>query len=116
MDNVDENCDHQFYNIGISERAVIGGTQDNGSWVMDGSGNTLKTGRSLGAVDGFSGDGGYSAISWLVLKIYFTEYQQGRIGRSETVVRLLPLSGMQDQVRRQVLDVHLNCTKTVRIL
>ena len=74
----------QFYNIGISqERAVIGGTQDNGSWVMDGSGNTPKTGRSLGAVDGFSGDGGYSAISWLVPKIYFTEYQQGRIGRSE---------------------------------
>jgi len=74
----------QFYNIGISEdRYVIGGTQDNGSFVMDGSGNTPNEGRSLGAVDGFSGDGGYSAISWLVPKIYFTEYQQGRIGRSE---------------------------------
>ena len=74
----------QFYNIGISaDRHVIGGTQDNGSFVMDGSGNTPNTGRSLGAVDGFSGDGGYSTISWLVPKIYFTEYQQGRIGRSE---------------------------------
>ena len=74
----------QFYNIGISsDRYVVGGTQDNGSWVMDGSGNTPNEGRALGAVDGFSGDGGYSAISWLVPKIYFTEYQQGRIGRSE---------------------------------
>ena len=74
----------QFYNIGISsDRYVVGGTQDNGSWVMDGSGNTPNTGRSLGAVDNFSGDGGYSAISWLVPKVYFTEYQGGRIGRSE---------------------------------
>ena len=74
----------QFYNIGISaDRYVVGGTQDNGSWVMDGSGNTPNTGRSLGPVDGFSGDGGFSAVSWLVPKIYFTEYQQGRIGRSE---------------------------------
>ena len=74
----------QFYNIGISaDRYVVGGTQDNGSWVMDGSGNTPNEGRSLGAVDGFSGDGGYSTVSWLVPKIYFTEYQQGRIGRSE---------------------------------
>ena len=74
----------QFYNIGISaDRYVVGGTQDNGSFVMDGSGNTPNTGRSLGPVDNFSGDGGYSAISWLVPKIYFTEYQGGRIGRSE---------------------------------
>jgi len=74
----------QFYDIGISaDRHVVGGTQDNGSWVMDGLGNTTNEGRSLGAVDGFSGDGGYSTISWLVPKIYFTEYQQGRIGRSE---------------------------------
>ena len=74
----------QFYDIGISaDRYVVGGTQDNGSWVMDGLGNTPNEGRSLGAVDGFSGDGGYSTISWLVPKIYFTEYQQGRIGRSE---------------------------------
>jgi len=74
----------QFYNIGISaDRYVVGGTQDNGSFVMDGTGNTSNTGRSLGPVDNFSGDGGYSAISWLVPKIYFTEYQGGRIGRSE---------------------------------
>ena len=74
----------QFYDIGISaDRHVVGGTQDNGSWVMDGLGNTTNEGRSLGAVDGFSGDGGYSTISWLVPKIYFTEYQEGRIGRSE---------------------------------
>jgi photosystem II stability/assembly factor-like uncharacterized protein len=74
----------QFYNIGISEeRYVVGGMQDNGSVVMDGSGNTPNEARKLGPVDGFSGDGGYSAISWLVPKIYFTEYQGGRIGRSE---------------------------------
>ena len=74
----------QFYNIGISQdRYIVGGTQDNGSFVMDGSGNTPNTGRRLGPVDGFSGDGGYSAVSWLVPKIYFTEYQGGRIGRSE---------------------------------
>ena len=74
----------QFYNIGISsDRYVVGGTQDNGSWIMDGSGNTPNTGRSLGPVDNFSGDGGFSTISWLVPKIYFTEYQGGRIGRSE---------------------------------
>jgi hypothetical protein len=74
----------QFYNMNIgANRFVVGGTQDNGSWVMDGSGNTPNEGRSLGAVDGFSGDGGYSAISWLVPKTYFTEYQGGRIGRSE---------------------------------
>ena len=31
----------QFYNIGISaDRYVVGGTQDNGSWVMDCPGNT----------------------------------------------------------------------------
>ncbi|MDA8687413.1 hypothetical protein N9L72_02775 [Schleiferiaceae bacterium] len=70
----------QFYDIGISaDRYVVGGTQDNGSWVMDGLGNTPNEGRSLGAVDGFSGDGGYSTISWLVPKIYFTEYQRGSI-------------------------------------
>ena len=74
----------QFYNIGISQdRYIVGGTQDNGSFIMDGSGNTPNTGRSLGPVDNFSGDGGYSTVSWLVPKIYFTEYQQGRIGRSE---------------------------------
>lgn len=74
----------QFYNINFGQdRVVVGGTQDNGSWVIDGLGNTPNTGRSLGAVDNFSGDGGYSAVSWLAPKVYFTEYQGGRIGRSE---------------------------------
>ena len=74
----------QFYNMNIgADRAIVGGTQDNGSWVIDGTGNTPNTGRSLGAVDNFSGDGGYSSISWLSPKVFFTEYQGGRIGRSE---------------------------------
>ena len=74
----------QFYNIGFGgDRTIVGGTQDNGSWVIDGQGNTANEGRGLGAVDGFSGDGGFSTISWLVPKIYFTEYQNGVMGRSE---------------------------------
>ena len=56
----------QFYHIGIGhDRKIIGGTQDNGSWVIAGDGNTPNTGTQLGAVNGFRGDGFQSYISWL---------------------------------------------------
>lgn len=74
----------QYYHIDFGEdRTLVGGTQDNGSHVIDGKGNTPLTSRDLGPVNGFSGDGGFSRISWLNNKIYFTSYQQGRMGRSE---------------------------------
>lgn len=74
----------QYYNIGFGkDRILVGGTQDNGSHVIDYLGNTPQASRDLGAVNGFSGDGGFSDISWLNNKIYFTSYQQGRMGRSE---------------------------------
>ncbi len=74
----------QFYGIGIGhDRKIVGGTQDNGSWLLDGTGNTDKQGKVLGPVDNFSGDGGHSLISWLSSEQYFTEYQSGRMGRSE---------------------------------
>jgi hypothetical protein len=74
----------QYYHIDFGEdRTLVGGTQDNGSHVIDGKGNTPLASRDLGPVNNFSGDGGYSRISWLNSRIYFTSYQQGRMGRSE---------------------------------
>ena len=79
----------QFYHIGIGEdRTVVGGTQDNGSWKVDGTGNTAQEGVTVGGIayqnGGFhAGDGGYSLISWLDNDIFFTSYQLGTIGRSE---------------------------------
>lgn len=79
----------QFYHIGIgADRTVTGGTQDNGSWIINGQGNTPQTGFTVGGIayqnGGFhAGDGGYSLISWLDDDIYFTSYQYGTIGRSE---------------------------------
>jgi hypothetical protein len=79
----------QFYHIGIGQdRVVVGGTQDNGSWVINGTGNTVQEGQTVGGISyqngGFhAGDGGYSLISWLDDDIYFTSYQLGTIGRSE---------------------------------
>ncbi len=73
----------QFYHMGIGhDRKIIGGTQDNGSWLITGNGNTPNTGTDLGGVDFFSGDGGFSFISWLDNEQMFTEYQYGRMGRS----------------------------------
>jgi len=74
----------QYYHIDFGEdRTLVGGTQDNGSHVIDGLGNTPFTARELGPVNNFRGDGGFSRISWLNSRIYFTSYQQGRLGRSE---------------------------------
>ncbi|MCT4622987.1 MAG: hypothetical protein N4A46_05130, partial [Schleiferiaceae bacterium] len=57
----------QFYSISIgSDRAVMGGTQDNGTLLNDGTGNTMRT-----AVEVNGGDGGYNAISWLNKNVYF---------------------------------------------
>jgi len=74
----------QFYHVGIGhDRKIIGGTQDNGTWLIAGGGNTPNTGTQMGAVDGFRGDGFQSYISWLNDDQYFTAYQNGRMGRSE---------------------------------
>jgi hypothetical protein len=79
----------QFYQMGFGQdRVLVGGTQDNGSVVVDGKGNTPFESRSLGGIayqnGGFhAGDGGYNLISWLDDDIYFTSYQLGTMGRSE---------------------------------
>ena len=79
----------QFYHIGIGQdRTVVGGTQDNGSWKIDGTGNTPQEGVTVGGIayqgGGFhAGDGGYSLVSWLDEDVFFTSYQLGTIGRSE---------------------------------
>lgn len=62
----------QFYGIGIgSDRTLIGGAQDNGTNINDGSGNTP---RSAYEIQG--GDGGRSAISWLDPDVYFAYVNQ----------------------------------------
>jgi len=62
----------QFYGIGIgADRTLIGGAQDNGTNINDGSGNTP---RSAYEIQG--GDGGRSAISWLDPDVYFAYVNQ----------------------------------------
>ncbi len=57
----------QFYAIGLgSDRTLIGGAQDNGTNINDGSGNTPSS-----AFEIQGGDGGRSAISWLDPDVYF---------------------------------------------
>jgi len=79
----------QFYHIGIGEdRVVVGGTQDNGGWIIDGTGNTAQEGHTTGFISyqgggAHAGDGGYNLVSWLDNDVYFTSYQLGTIGRSE---------------------------------
>lgn len=57
--------------------AVIGGTQDNGTVYIDGSGNTVMSG-----VEVMGGDGGYALISDLNPNIIFTTSYYGRLQRS----------------------------------
>lgn len=57
----------QFYGIGVGQdKSLIGGTQDNGTLLNDGSGNT-----SGSSVEVRGGDGGQAAISWLDGDVYF---------------------------------------------
>lgn len=91
----------QFYDIGISaDRYVVGGTQDNGSWVMDGLGNTPNEGRSLGAVDGFSGDGGILRYHGWFLRFILRNTNKVELAAVRTKVsRLLP-SGTTELVKQ----------------
>lgn len=79
----------QFYHMGFGQdRSLVGGTQDNGSFLIDGTGNTPLESKELGGISyqagGFhAGDGGYNLISWLDNDVFFTSYQLGTIGRSE---------------------------------
>ncbi len=69
----------QFYGIAASlEGDLVGGTQDNGSMMMETDG---LTGNS--ALDIWGGDGFYCEISKYDNNIYFVESQYGNIGRTK---------------------------------
>lgn len=57
--------------------AVAGGTQDNGTVFIDGSGNTEMSGTEV-----MGGDGGYALISELNPNVIFTTSYYGRLQRS----------------------------------
>ena len=65
----------QFYSVSIhpsDEEFVLGGTQDNGSWLINSSGESEVTG----------GDGGYVHIDKLDSNYQFTSYVYNRVYRS----------------------------------
>jgi hypothetical protein len=77
----------QFYGIGFSRDGVVmGGTQDNGTILIDGKGNTPKEGIRTIGIDfrGASrdGDGGFAEISAFTKDIMVKAMQYGIIGRS----------------------------------
>lgn len=73
----------QFYKFGIGEdRSIIGGTQDNGTQLMDGSQNFQNYASRL-LINSSYADGGEAAISWLSPKVMLGENQNGDLGRSE---------------------------------
>lgn len=73
----------QFYKFGIGEdRALIGGTQDNGTQVLDGRENFSNYSTRV-TINGTQADGGEADKSWLLPKALFGENQNGDLGRSE---------------------------------
>lgn len=69
----------QFYAIGFSKEGyVVGGTQDNGTHVIDLS----NPASDLSSVEIKGGDGGYAEISYFDSNIIFAESQNGSAGRS----------------------------------
>lgn len=83
----------QFYAVACSPNGwALGGTQDNSTPYIDGSGNNLKQARVL-----FGGDGGWAAISSLSQEYIFATSQNGSMGRSndngETWQRTTALDG-----------------------
>lgn len=73
----------QFYKFGVGEdRSLIGGTQDNGTQLMDGSQNFSNYATRV-LINGAQADGGEADISWLSPKVMFGENQNGDLGRSE---------------------------------
>lgn len=68
----------QFYAVACSPAGwAMGGTQDNSTPYVDGSGNNPKEARVL-----YGGDGGWAAFSSLSQKILFATSQYGAVGRS----------------------------------
>lgn len=77
----------QFYGIGFSRDGVVmGGTQDNGTILVDGQGNTPMTGVRTVGIDFRSairdGDGGYAEISSFDKNIMVKAMQYGILGRT----------------------------------
>ncbi|MDX5426549.1 MAG: T9SS type A sorting domain-containing protein [Bacteroidota bacterium] len=69
----------QFYSVDVaSDLRVLGGTQDNSNHYIDYKGNTRKSSQEL-----YSGDGGYTEISWLNPNAIFLESQYGNMARAE---------------------------------
>ncbi|MCH8555550.1 MAG: T9SS type A sorting domain-containing protein [Schleiferiaceae bacterium] len=69
----------QFYAFDVNEqRHIMGGTQDNGTFLLDRSGNTPNAASSV-----LGGDGGYAALSRLNSNVWFAESQYGNIRRTE---------------------------------
>ncbi|MFB6307395.1 MAG: T9SS type A sorting domain-containing protein [Flavobacteriales bacterium] len=68
----------QFYNMDYSKDGiVIGGMQDNGTFLVDGNGPNPRDGKSVNGGDGFACD-----ISFLDPSVMFASSQFGNIGRS----------------------------------
>lgn len=69
----------QFYAFDVNEsRHIMGGTQDNGTFLINGQGNTPNA-----AFDIFGGDGGWTAMSRLDPKVWYLETQYGNVRRTE---------------------------------
>lgn len=69
----------QFYAIGFSKEGhVIGGTQDNGTQLI----NFSVPASDLSSVEVRGGDGGFSEISYIDSDVMFAESQNGHAGRS----------------------------------
>lgn len=68
----------QFYTIAVSANGnVMGGTQDNGTQLVDGGGNTIRSGESVRG-----GDGAGCAFSNIEPDVMFVSTQNGDIQRS----------------------------------
>lgn len=74
----------QFYGIshGKVENEVLGGTQDNGSILLNPE-NTVSTGTNFEYVEVSGGDGGYSEISQINPDIIFSTIYYGQLYRSD---------------------------------
>jgi photosystem II stability/assembly factor-like uncharacterized protein len=68
----------QFYSIACNSKGnLLGGTQDNGSIIIDGAGNTDSNGRKI-----LGGDGGHSAMSQINPSIAFATIYYGGLWRN----------------------------------
>lgn len=73
----------QFYSVAPSPTGfAVGGTQDNGTILVDRTGLDARQGFQV-----LGGDGGYAAVSQLQPRIIFAESQYGAIRRSQDLAR-----------------------------